>query len=407
MAKYAERVKVMEAEVAKLKVLSESLVTPGIVSFGGGAPGREAYPFAQLREIAKDILAAGPIGYEALKYGSTIGYPELRKQIKEQLLAPRGVQTEIENIMVTAGGIQPMNLLAQLYLEPGDNILVETPSFVHTSMIYKMFQANLIPCAMDNDGLVMEDVEAKIKEYAPKFIYTVPTFHNPTGVSMSLERRKRLAELASKYDVMVIEDDPYREIRYSGETLPYIKAFDTTGNVILVNSFSKIFSPGARLGYLVAAQEIVDKLCNIKLGTDTCTNTLAQCFCAEFFKRGFYPQHLQHLCELYRSRRDAMLQAIDAFFPAGTVHTLPDGGYYVWVTLPQQLNASAMKAEIAAKLNLCYGDGSIFYTEGTPEGSGCNCLRLNFSGLDEATIAEYVGKLGKFFCAKLEEQVKE
>lgn len=397
MASYAKRVSVMQDEVRKLKVLTESLVNPGIVSFAGGAPGKEAYPFEQLREISQEVFQAGPEGYEALKYGSVNGREELRIQIREKLLAPRGLDTKIENIMVTAGGIQPMNLLSQLYLDPGDNILVETPSFVHTSMIYKMFEANLIPCAMDDEGLVMEDVEEKIRKYSPKFIYTVPTFQNPTGVTMSLARRKKLAELGAQYDVMIVEDDPYREIRYSGETLPYIKSFDKTGHVILANSFSKIFSPGARLGYLVAEKEILDKLCDIKLGTDTCTNTIAQSLCAEFFRRGYYPKHLEHLCNLYRSRRDVLLKAIDETFPAGTRHTMPDGGYYTWVELPVGINASAMKAEIAEKLNVCYGDGAIFFPEGTEEGAGCNCLRMNFSGLDEETIDVYARKLGRFF----------
>ncbi|MGM9532972.1 PLP-dependent aminotransferase family protein, partial [Intestinibacter sp.] len=372
MSKFAKRISVMEEEVKKLKVLSDSLVNPDIISFAGGAPGKEAYPFEKLREISQDVFKEGDIGYEALKYGSTIGYEELRVQIKDKLLANRGVETEIENIMVTAGGIQPMNLLSQLYLDPGDYILVETPSFVHTSMIYKMFEANLIPCSMDDEGLVIEDVEEKIKKYNPKFIYTVPTFQNPTGVTMSLERRKKLAELAAKYDVIVIEDDPYREIRYSGETLPYIKSFDNTGHVILTNSMSKIFSPGSRLGYLVADKEIINKLCNIKLGTDTCTNTVTQVLCAEFFKRGYYADHLVNLCNLYRVRRDAMLNAIDESFPEGTKHTIPDGGYYTWIELPNGMDASSMKAEIAEKLNICYGDGSIFFTEGNLEKAGCN-----------------------------------
>lgn len=400
MVKFADRIEAMDGEVVKLKVLTDSLVNADIVSFAGGAPAIEAYPFDKLREISQDIFTLSPLGIGAVKYGSTLGNDELRRQVRDKLLAPRGLEADVNNIMITAGGIQPMKFVAELFLNPGDNILVETPSFVHTSMIFKMFQANLIPCAMDGDGMVTEDVEEKIKHYNPKFIYTVPTFQNPTGVTMSLERRKKMAELAAKYDVIVLEDDPYREIRYSGETLPYIKSFDESGNVILANSFSKIFSPGARLGYMVANDAIIDKLKNLKLGADTCTNGIAQALCAEFFRRDLYDEHLKMLCDMYRGRRDAMLKAMDESFPKGTKHTYPDGGYYVWVELPENIDATALKGEVAEKLNVCYGDGSIFFTEGNPEGAGRNCIRMNFSGLPEKVIDENIRRLGKFFCEK-------
>lgn len=401
MSEYARRISTMDGEVHKLKVLTDTLAAPGIISFASGAPGREAYPFEALREICQDVFHADARGFEAVKYGSANGYGPFREAICDHLLAPRGLKADPSEILVTAGGIQTMNLLAQLYINPGDVILVETPSFVHASMIFKMFEAKLVPCDMDENGLIITDVEEKIKKYSPKIVYTVPTFQNPTGVTLSLERRKQLAELGSKYNVIILEDDPYREIRYSGEELPYIKSFDTTGNTILCNSLSKIFSPGSRLGYLVADQKIIDTLCNVRLGTDTCPNTFAQVVCAEFFQRGYYPAHLELLCNLYRSRRDTMLRAIDEYFPEGTTHTMPDGGFYVWAELPEGLNASALRKEAADKLNICYGDGSIFFTEGNPENAGSRCMRLNFSGLDEETIQVNLKKLGDFLKEKM------
>lgn len=400
MSEYARRISTMDEEVHKLKVLTDTLVSPDIVSFAGGAPGREAYPFEILREISQDVFQANPRGFEAVKYGSAGGYLPLRESIRDCLLTPRGLNTDVSNILITSGGIQAMNLLAQLYINPGDVILVESPSFVHASMIFKMFEARLVPCAMDGNGLIIADVEEKIQKYSPKIVYTVPTFQNPTGVTLPLDRRKQLAELGSKYNVIVLEDDPYREIRYSGEPLPYVKTFDTTGNTILCNSLSKIFSPGSRLGYIVASPEIIDTLCHVRLGTDTCPNTFAQVICAEFFLRGYYPAHLDMLCRLYRKRRDAMVRAIDEYFPSGTTHTTPDGGFYVWVELPEGLNASALREEIADKLNLCYGDGSIFFTEGNPKDAGCRCMRLNFSGPDEETITVHLKRLGEFLCQK-------
>jgi len=401
MPKFAKRIEIMNGEVDKLMVLINSLVNGNVISFGGGAPALEAYPMEQLNEIAQAVFQRTPAGYGAFKYGSAMGNDDLRKAVRDVLLAPRGLKTELGNIMITAGGIQPMTFMSQLYLDPGDVVLVESPSFVQTSMIFKMFEAKIVPCAMADDGLVMEDVEEKIKKYNPKFIYTVPTFQNPTGITMSLEKRKRLAELASQYDVIVLEDDPYREIRYSGEELPYIKSFDTTGNVVLANSFSKIFAPGARMGYLVADEKIIQKFFNLKLGNDTCTNGVAQALCAEFFARGLYPQHLENLCNIYRSRRDAMIKAMDESFPEGTKHTYPDGGYYVWVELPEGLDATALKGEIAEKTSIVYGDGSIFFSEGNEPGAGARCMRMNFTGLPEDVIDVNIRKLGAFFCEKL------
>ena len=376
------------------------MTKPNIISFGAGAPALEAYHFDILREISQDIFQGNDKGYESVKYGSTTGFESLKESVCEELLKPRGLQAEPDQIMITSGGIQPMNLLCQLFINPGDVILVESPTFVHATMIFKMFQAEVIPCAMDDDGLIMEDVEENIKKYHPKMVYTIPTFQNPTGITMTLERRKKLAELGSKYDVIILEDDPYREIRYSGEHLPPIKSFDTTDNTIFVNSFSKIFSPGSRLGYLVASKEIMSKLSDIKLGTDTCTNTMAQALCAEFFKRGYYPDHLKHICDIYRSRRDSMLKSLNAYFPEGTKHTTPEGGYYVWAELPKSIDAEALAQEIGDKLRIYYGIGSAFYPEGLPDGIGRNCMRLNFSGLNEEVIEENIKKLGEFFQEK-------
>lgn len=401
MPDFAKRVSEMESEVVKLKVLTDNLVSPTIVSFGGGAPAKEAYPFDKIREIAEEVFRPCARGYNAMAYGSQIGDLALREAVRDELLAPRGLKTETDNIMITAGGIQPLNFMCQLYLNPGDTILVETPTFVHADMVFKMFEAKFIPCAMDNDGLIMEDVEEKMKKYHPKFLYTIPTFHNPTGITMSLERRKKLAELADKYDVMVLEDDPYREIRYSGEELPPIKSFDKGNHVVFAGSFSKIFSPGSRLGFMVAGKDIIGKACSVKLGTDTCTNMISQVLAAEFFKKGYYPQHLENLKNIYRSRRDAMVKAIDDYFPEGTKHTYPDGGYYVWAELPGNLDVCALAPKIARELNVCFGNGDIFYSEGNEPGMGKNCMRLNFSGQTEETIEKYFKLLGDYLKAEL------
>lgn len=403
MSKYAERIYSMQTEVDKLKVLTDALVSPTIISFAGGAPAKEAYPFEQVKEICQDVFIPSDKGYAAMVYGSTLGYLPLREGVRDELLKPIGLDVEASKIMITAGGIQPINFMCQMYLNPGDYILVETPTFVHADMIFKMFGARFMPCDTEEDGLVMADVEEKIKKYKPAFIYTMPTFQNPCGITMSQEKRIQLAELANKYDVMVLEDDPYREIRYSGEELVPIKAFDKNDNVIFCGSFSKIFAPGSRLGFLVASDAQLEKFGNVKLGTDTCTNGFAQVICGEFFKRGYYPEHREHLRSLYRSRRDAMMETIDASFPEGTKRTSPDGGYYVWVELPKELDASALAKDLAVEHNVCYGNGSIFYSEGCEEGMGNNTIRMNFTGQTEESIRENVKKIGQFFTTKYEE----
>lgn len=406
MSRYAERIYDMQTEVDKLKVLTDGLTSPTIISFGGGAPAREAYPFDIIREICDDIMKPGAEGYAAMVYGSAIGYLPLREAVRDYLLKPRGLDVDVKNIMITAGGIQPLNFMCQLYLNPGDTILVDSPTFVHADMIFKMFQANFVPCETEDDGFVIADVEEKIKKYHPAFIYAMPTFQNPLGITMSQEKRIQLAELANKYDVMVLEDDPYREIRYSGEELIPIMNYDKNDNVIFAGSFSKIFAPGARLGFMVASDDQIDKLCNIKLGTDTCTNGFAQVICGEFFKRGYYPQHLQNLKDLYTSRRDAMVEAIDDSFPPGTKRTYPDGGYYLWVELPEGLDTGALAKELADTNNVCFGNGAIFYSEGSPEGAGARCMRMNFTGQTEESIAVNVRKMGEFFTQKYNELQK-
>ena len=401
MSKMAERISVMKQSVRDLKLLTDSLTNKDIISFGGGAPGLEAYPMETLSKIAGDLFARDAQGYDAVKYGGTMGNLRLREAVRDCLLAPRGLHVSADNIMITAGGIQTINFMCQMFIDPGDVILVETPTFVHASMIYKMFEARLVPCATDDGGLILSDVEQKIREYHPKFIYVMPTFQNPTGITMPESRRRQLLELAEKYDVMLYEDDPYREIRYSGEELPYIRSMDKTGKVILAGSFSKILSPGFRLGYLVADDDRMEIFQNIKLGTDTCTNTATQEIAARFFERGLYPDHLAYLKQLYKGRCDAMLEAIDAHFPAGTEHTHPDGGFYIWVKLPGGLNAKALAAEAGEKLGISYGIGATFFSEGNPEGLGNDCLRMNFTGLEESVIRANIEKLGKFFEEKL------
>ena len=399
MVKKADRIEFMKYRSETMRDLIQSLSRHDLVSFGGGAPAKEAYPVDQVREISQDVFREDKRAFEALGYGSPLGLPGLREQIRDVLLKPNRVDAQLNEIMVTAGGIQTMNLLCQLITNPGDKILVESPTFVHATMIFEMFQIECISSRIDEDGLRLDELEQKIKKYNPVFIYTMPTFQNPTGVTMSLERRKKIVALAEKYDVLIFEDDPYREIRYSGANLPPIKAFDKSGHVVFASSLSKIFSPGARLGYIVADEPIIDHLVDIKTATDTCTNGFSQVICDEFFKRGYYPDHVQRLCNIYKARRDVMLQKIDESFPEGTKRTDPDGGYYVWVILPEGLDGKKLLQDAITEIQITYGVGGDFYIE--KDETGNNCIRMCFSGAAEELIEEAITTLGKFFSSKI------
>jgi 2-aminoadipate transaminase len=398
---FAKRMTTMEKSAGIIRNLFGAMNDPKLISFGGGAPAKEALPIDTVREIAYDIIRADKKGVQALQYGSVMGLPELRDVVVSDLLAPKGVNAKTENILITSGGLEGINLLCQLYIDRGDIILVESPTFVHCVEIFEMFEAKCIAVEMDDDGMLTEDLEAKIIKYKPKMVYVIPTFHNPTGRTLSLERRQKIAELGSKYDVIILEDDPYRDIRYSGEDLLPIKAFDETGHTVLANSFSKIFSPGSRLGYVFADDRIAAKLFDAKTATNSHTSMLPQVICAEFFKRGYYPAHHKMICDLYRQRRDTMIECIDKYFPKGTKRTYPDGGLFTWAELPRAINTTDLLVESVNNpdVKVAYVAGEGFYIEGGQK--GINCMRLSFGSVTPDRIKTGMERLGRLICSKL------
>ena len=401
MPQFAQRMKTMEKSANIIKGLFGAMNDPGLISFGGGAPAREALPVDTVREIAQDVIRTDKKGVEALQYGSVMGLKELREVVVDDLLAPKGIKAKADNILITSGGLEGINLLCQLYIDRGDIILVESPTFVHCVEIFEMFEAKCIAVDMDDYGMVTEDLEEKIIKYKPKMVYVIPTFHNPTGRTLSQDRRRKIAELGSKYDVIILEDDPYRDIRYSGSDLLPIKAFDETGHTVLANSFSKIFSPGSRLGYVLADDEVADKLFNAKTATNSHTSMLPQVICAEFFRRGYYPAHHKMICAIYRERRDTMIECIDKFFPEGTKRTFPDGGLFTWAQLPGGINTTDLLAESVKNrdVKVVYVAGEGFFTEGG--GKGSDCMRISFGSVPPETIKTGMEKLGNLICSKL------
>lgn len=398
MAKYAERMRYMEKTAAIVNGLFNSMLDPETISFSGGAPAKEALPIDAIRQIATDVLTTDGKGVAALQYGKPEGWQELREIVAEKLLPEKGIHVTADNIIITAGGLETMNLLCQVFIDPGDVILVESPTFVHSVEIFDMFQAKCVAVECDDKGIVLDDLEAKIKQYSPKIVYVIPTFQNPTGKTLPEDRRKAIAEMGSKYDVIILEDDPYCDLRYSGEALLPIKHFDKTGHTVFANSFSKIFSPGSRVGYACADAELIKKLIDAKTATNSHTSMIAQVLCAEFFKRGDFGEHLKKIRAIHKERRDVMMESIDKYFPEGTKRVFPDGGLFTWVELPGDIDTTELLKEAnAAKVAYVAGEG--FFTEGG--GKGKNCFRLSFGSQSPENIRIGIERLANLIKSKM------
>lgn len=399
MIEFAQRMKNMEKSAGIIAKLFQSVSDLETISFSIGAPAREALPVDAVRDIAASVLARGQRGEEALQYASPQGLLDLRQVVASQLLAPKGVSASAGEIIIVSGGMECISLICQVFINPGDTILVEAPTFVHSVETFDMFQANCVAVKTDSQGIDPEDLEAKIQALHPKMVYVVPTFQNPSGVTLTRERRQRVAELGSRYHVVILEDDPYRDLRYSGEELPPIKAFDQTGHTVLANSFSKIFSPGSRLGYVCAAREIIQKLLDAKSATNSHAPAISQVLCAEFFKQGYFESHLPKICQIHKERRDVMMECLEKYFPKGSKWVCPDGGLFTWVELPGNVNTTELLKEAADyKVSFVAGEG--FFTEGG--GKGQNCMRLSFSSVEPEKIRIGIERLGRLVQSKLD-----
>ncbi|OPL07627.1 MAG: aminotransferase [delta proteobacterium ML8_F1] len=401
MPEFAKRMKTMEKSAKVIRNLFGAMSDPDLISLGGGAPATEALPVEAVREILNDIMQRETRGQEVLQYGSVMGLKDLREVVVHNLLRPVGIEADLDEIMIINGGLEAMNLICQLYIEPGDVILVESPTFVQSVEIFEMFEARCIGVAMDERGMDLEDLKNKIDRYSPKMIYVIPTFQNPSGRTLSLDRREALAAIGSERDIVILEDDPYRDIRYSGETLPPIKTFDQTGHTILANSFSKIFSPGSRLGYIYASKNVMDRLFDAKTATNSHTGIMPQMVCAEFFKRGYYESHHKMICDLYRERRDTMVAAIDEYFPEGTRRVYPHGGLFTWVELPGGINTTDLLEEAVSNplVKVAFVAGEGFFVGG--DGKGSNAMRISFGSVPPDRIIEGIKRLGRLIEAKL------
>ena len=391
------------------RILFEKIPDPEVIKFTIGSPAYEGIPHEIIREISNEVLAPDGRWLECLGYGPVEGLKDLREVVCDHLMAPKGVKIDPDDVLITVGGIGGLGMTMQVISNPGDVVLVENPTFIQAALIFDLMEVKQIGVDMDEEGMIIEDLEAKIIKHKPKVIYTVPTFQNPSGRTLSLARRKKIAELAEKYDIYVLEDDPYRDLRFYGEDLLPILGFDKANKVIILNSFSKLVTPGIRLGYTISKDpRILQKIIDVSIATNSMTPMLQQVIVAEFFKRGYFPDHLKMVTDLYRARRDALCEGIDKYFPEGTKRTTPDGGLFCWVTLPEGMNTEdlLMEARETPDCKVAYitGEKQFIYQEGDEHVT--NCMRLAYGALPPDQITEGCKRLGAFLTKKHAEMNK-
>ena len=383
---YAKRMDNIKAsEIRELLKLTQK---PEIISFAGGLPAPESFPVKELVEIGRKVLEE--TGTQALQYGSTEGFPPLREAISQRM-AKVMVDVTADDILVTSGSQQGLDFAAKIFINPGDVIICESPTYLGAINAFRAYEPEFVEVGIDNEGMIMEDLENALKENAnAKFIYVIPDFQNPSGKTWSIERRKKLIELANKYDVVILEDNPYGELRFEGEILPAVKHYDTEDRVIFLGTFSKILCPGLRLGWVAAGPEILNKFIMIKQGADLQSSTISQMEVAKFLEEYSIDDHIAGIIELYRGRRDLMMKTIKEEFPKEATYTYPEGGLFTWVVLPEYMNARELAVE-ALKQNVAYVPGGSFY----PNGGNENTFRLNYSNMDDERIVEGITRLGK------------
>jgi len=373
---------------------------PGLISFAGGLPDPHVFPVEEIREITNEILTKEP--QRSLQYGLTSGDPRLRK-ILAQRAAAEGMPLTEENVLITTASQQGLELISKIFIDPGDVVIVEMPSYLGGLNAFTTYRADLVTIPLDEDGMRIDILREKLKELSdtgrlPKFIYTVPDFQNPAGVTLSAGRRKELLDLCYQYDLPLVEDTPYRELRFEGESPPDLLSMDDRGYVVSLHTFSKILFPGMRLGWALASKDIIDKMELAKQSMDLCTPTFTQSIVLRYIERGLLEPQIQRIIEVYRRKRDIMLQALETHMPKaeGISWTHPEGGLFLWVTLPDEIDTEEMFAE-AVENDVAYVLGKAFCANSGGEHS----MRLNFSYPDEAEITVGVRRLAKAVKSRL------
>jgi 2-aminoadipate transaminase len=394
---FAERTGVMRSSA--MRDLMAITARPEVISLAGGLPDTSTFPpqsfAAQMTRIAQKSAA------KALQYGPTEGFEETKDCILE-VMGAEGMLPDPDDIIVTTGGQQVIDLVCKTLIDPGDVVICEAPTYPGAIPTLCSYQADVVQVECDEDGMQVELLEQLLEDLRgegrrPKFIYSVPSFQNPAGVTMSLQRRQRLVELARAQELLVVEDNPYGLLRYGGEPMPPLYQLDGGDFVIYLGTFSKILSPGIRLGWAVAPPPVMEKIVLGKQAADLCTSTLTQYFVREYFAERRWQRYVGDLVEIYRKRRDTMVEALRDNFPAEATWTEPEGGLFIWATLPDYIDTSDLLAK-ALRADVAFVPGQAAYVDGR----GSHSMRLNFSGVNEDEIREGVRRIGKVIAEQVD-----
>ncbi len=385
--KFSDKVKHLEASA--IREIFKLLAKPGIISFAGGAPDPNLFPKKEFAEIAKDILENQ--GNVALQYGVTEGYAPLRDWTKKRLVS-QGIITDADDVIIVSGGQQGIDLATKSLINPGDGIICEEPSFIGGLNCFRSFNAELYGVPVLSDGIDTEKLEETLKAHPNvKLLYTISTFQNPSGITISLEKRKKILELAEKYDFLIYEDNPYGELRFSGEEVPTFKSMDKSGRVIYFGSFSKILAPGMRLGFTSAPAPLLERMIICKQTEDVHTNVLSQMIAYEFVTRYSIDEHIAKLRAAYGKKCKLMMDCMDKYFPASVKHTCPEGGLFLFCTMPDGFDSKELM-KLALDKNVAFVPGTSCMID---DKASYSTFRMNYSTASEEDIEKGIKALGE------------
>lgn len=386
--KFARRLE--NAEGSAIREILKLASNPEVISFAGGLPAPELFPVEEMKKVALAVLEEQ--GRAAMQYYATDGYPPLREAIAERMNRKLHTNVTADSILVTNGSQQCLDFVGRVFLDEGDKIIVESPSYLGALNAFKAYGPEFIEIPTDEDGMIMSELEKALAANPDvKFIYVIPDFQNPSGRTWPIDRRKQFMEIINKYEIPVAEDNPYGELRFEGEIFPSLKSYDTKGLVLFFGTFSKIFAPGFRLGWVSASPEILEKFNISKQAADLQASTISQMEMAKFIEMYDLDAHVEKIKEVYGKRRTVMLDAMDEYFPEGIKFTRTDGGLFTWVTLPEGIDAAQLMKDVVLPNNVAYVPGEPFY----PNGGNANHFRMNYSCMPEDKIVEGVKRLGK------------